>query len=314
MFASTGPVSSPASPQDLYGVWLTVGSGCEQFVEAGVLAEHGREGREYGGKRRVLHQAAAVPTGAQSACRVCRQVPGHEVVAWERNAPTDTFRFCVVFSDETLGGVATPMGYDDHRDFWQDSQVPRVMARAEMNQVVEDFAAVAGFDLLELHCAHGYLLSSFLSPLANQRTDEYGGSLDNRLRFPLQVFEAVRAAGRPSGRCSCGSRRQTGHTTATPKQDAVGIACAFIARGADGVDVSLGQVTKDEKPAYGRTGSATRSQPKPARGSGRCRSRPVGARRPCRARTPYAPGCHCCERNRTSRSTCAGSWTVLPPL
>ena len=79
------------------------------------------------------------------------------------------------------------------------SQTPRAMTRADMDRVREDFvaatrrAAAAGFDWLELHCAHGYLLSSFISPLTNQREDDYGGSLDNRLRFPLEVFEAVRS-------------------------------------------------------------------------------------------------------------------------
>src|SRR5690606_8525237 len=80
------------------------------------------------------------------------------------------------------------------------SQVPQAMTRQQMDTVREQFAAAArraaqaGFDWLELHCAHGYLLSSFISPLTNQREDEYGGSLDNRLRYPLEVFHAVREA------------------------------------------------------------------------------------------------------------------------
>src|SRR3546814_657650 len=80
------------------------------------------------------------------------------------------------------------------------SQVPQAMTRGQMDAVCDQFAAAArraaqaGFDWLELHCAHGYLLSSFISPLTNQRDDEYGGSLDNRLRYPLEVFHAVRAA------------------------------------------------------------------------------------------------------------------------
>src|SRR5690606_25810365 len=77
-------------------------------------------------------------------------------------------------------------------------QVPQTMSQAQMNEVCEQFAqaarraAQAGFDWLELHCAHGYLLSSFISPLTNQRSDEYGGPLENRLRYPLRVFKAVR--------------------------------------------------------------------------------------------------------------------------
>ncbi|MBR7830339.1 bifunctional salicylyl-CoA 5-hydroxylase/oxidoreductase, partial [Actinospica sp. MGRD01-02] len=139
------------------------------------------------------------------------------------------------------------------------SATPRALDRAGMDQVVADFAAAArrgaqaGFDLLELHCAHGYLLSSFLSPLTNQRTDEYGGSLGNRLRFPLEVFDAVRAAWpaeRPvTVRISATDWLPDGNT----EHDAVEIARAFIAHGADGIDVSSGQVDKDERPAYGRS-------------------------------------------------------------
>ncbi|HEX8868883.1 MAG TPA: FAD-dependent monooxygenase, partial [Lentzea sp.] len=92
---------------------------------------------------------------------------------------------------ETVGPSPLPYG--------SGSPVPREIDRAEMNRITAEFVAAAqrgataGFDLLELHCAHGYLLSSFLSPISNQRTDEYGGSLENRLRYPLEVFDAVRA-------------------------------------------------------------------------------------------------------------------------
>ncbi|MFI5706383.1 bifunctional salicylyl-CoA 5-hydroxylase/oxidoreductase [Kribbella sp. NPDC051620] len=140
-----------------------------------------------------------------------------------------------------------------------DSRVPREITRPEMEQVIDDFVTAArrgaevGFDLLELHCAHGYLLSSFLSPVANHRTDEYGGSLENRLRFPLEVFDAVRAvwpAERPMlVRLSATDWTPDGNT----EHDAVEIARAFVAHGANGIDVSSGQVTKAEKPAYGRS-------------------------------------------------------------
>ncbi|MGI8666906.1 MAG: bifunctional salicylyl-CoA 5-hydroxylase/oxidoreductase, partial [Jatrophihabitans sp.] len=110
-----------------------------------------------------------------------------------------------------------------------------------------------GFDLLELHCAHGYLLSSFISPLTNRRTDRYGGSLDNRLRYPLEVFAAVRArwpAGKPmSVRISATDWHRDGITAA----DAVRMARAFGEVGADVVDVSTGQVTPDERPEFGRS-------------------------------------------------------------
>jgi anthraniloyl-CoA monooxygenase len=139
------------------------------------------------------------------------------------------------------------------------SAMPREMTRADMDRAVADFVAAArrgaeaGFDLLELHCAHGYLLSSFLSPIANRRADEYGGSLENRLRFPLEVFDAVRAvwpAERPmSVRVSATDWLPDGNT----EHDAVEIARAFIAHGADAIDVSSGQVAKDERPAFGRS-------------------------------------------------------------
>ena len=128
-----------------------------------------------------------------------------------------------------------------------------------MDEIREQFVRAAqageraGFDLLELHCAHGYLLSSFISPLTNQRTDEYGGSLQNRLRYPLEVFDAVRAvwpAPKPmSVRISATDWCDGG----VDADDAVEIARAFAAHGADAIDVSTGQVTKDERPAYGRS-------------------------------------------------------------
>ncbi|MET7516040.1 bifunctional salicylyl-CoA 5-hydroxylase/oxidoreductase [Streptomyces sp. NPDC005480] len=139
------------------------------------------------------------------------------------------------------------------------SQIPHELTRDELADVREQFtsaavrAADAGFDLLELHCAHGYLLSGFLSPLSNHRSDAYGGSLTNRLRFPLEVFDAVREVwpgDRPmTVRISATDWAEGG----TDAADAVEIARAFAAHGADAIDVSTGQVVADEKPAYGRS-------------------------------------------------------------
>jgi anthraniloyl-CoA monooxygenase len=152
---------------------------------------------------------------------------------------------------ETIGPSPLPYG--------SGSPVPREADRDDLDRITAEFAAAArrgaeaGFDLLELHCAHGYLLSSFLSPIANRRTDSYGGSLPNRLRFPLEVFDAVRAiwpAERPMiVRISATDWAEGGNT----EHDAVEIARAFIAHGADAIDVSSGQVTADERPAYGRS-------------------------------------------------------------
>ncbi|MFJ6656855.1 bifunctional salicylyl-CoA 5-hydroxylase/oxidoreductase [Streptomyces sp. NPDC091377] len=114
-------------------------------------------------------------------------------------------------------------------------------------------AARAGFDLLELHCAHGYLLSGFLSPLTNLRTDAYGGPLAHRLRYPLEVFDAVRAVWpeeRPLTVRISATDWAEGGTTA---EDAVTLARAFAAHGAAAVDVSTGQVVADEHPAFGRS-------------------------------------------------------------
>ena len=114
-------------------------------------------------------------------------------------------------------------------------------------------AAAAGFDLLELHCAHGYLLSAFLSPVTNRRTDEYGGDVSNRLRFPLEVFAAVREAwpaDRPmTVRISATDWVEGGVTL----EDTLEVARAFEAAGAAAIDVSTGQVTPDERPAFGRS-------------------------------------------------------------
>jgi anthraniloyl-CoA monooxygenase len=138
------------------------------------------------------------------------------------------------------------------------SAMAREITRAEMTRVRDEFAAsthraiAAGFDWVELHCAHGYLLSSFISPLTNQRTDEYGGSLANRLRYPLEVFTLMRSIWPQhlpmSVRISAHDWVEGGITPA----DAVEIARAFRAAGADLIDCSSGQVSKQERPTYGR--------------------------------------------------------------
>jgi anthraniloyl-CoA monooxygenase len=137
------------------------------------------------------------------------------------------------------------------------NQTPRELSTEELSAIKAQFVASAeagaraGFDLLELHCAHGYLLSSFLSPLTNQRTDEYGGSLENRLRYPLEVFDAVRAiwSGPLTVRISATDWCEGG----IDASESVEIARAFAEHGADGIDVSTGQVVSTEKPAYGRS-------------------------------------------------------------
>jgi anthraniloyl-CoA monooxygenase len=171
---------------------------------------------------------------------------GSTKLMWEgMDEPLDTDNW------EVVGPSALPYGPGCH--------VPREATPEDLSSVVRDFvdsaerAVAAGFDLIEVHAAHGYLLSSFLSPISNQRTDDYGGSMDNRLRFPLEVFDAVRgvvpAAIPVTVRISATDWAPEGNTD----DDAVQIAAAFIEHGAAAIDVSSGQVTQDEKPSFGRS-------------------------------------------------------------
>ena len=138
------------------------------------------------------------------------------------------------------------------------NQVPREMTRADMEQVRDDFmratqmADEAGFDLVEMHGAHGYLLAGFISPLTNVRTDDYGGSLENRMRFPLEVFDAMRAVwpgGKPMAvRISATDWAQGGVTA----EESVEIAKMFKDHGCDIIDVSTGQTVSFEEPVFGR--------------------------------------------------------------
>lgn len=171
---------------------------------------------------------------------------GATKLAWEgidKPVETDSWPLISASPEQYLAGV---------------SQTSREMTREDMDRVKQDFinstkaAEIAGFDWLELHAAHGYLLSSFISPITNRRSDEYGGSLENRMKYPLEIFAAVREvwpAGKPiSVRISAHDWTEGGITP----QDAVEIAKAFKVAGADLIDCSSGQVTKREKPVFGR--------------------------------------------------------------
>lgn len=140
-----------------------------------------------------------------------------------------------------------------------EGQAPKAMDRADMDLVISQFvqaatsAQRAGFDMIEIHAAHGYLLASFISPVTNRRQDEYGGSLDNRMRFPLEVFAAIRAVW-PENKpitVRISAHDWMGGDGVTPDQ-AVRIAALFQQAGADAINVSSGQTTKEEQPVYGR--------------------------------------------------------------
>ncbi len=160
-------------------------------------------------------------------------------------------------SDEPLPAGGWPLLAPSPLPYLPHSQVPKEMDEADLALVRDQYLAAtrdaieAGFDLLELHMAHGYLLSSFLTPLANRRTDSYGGSLANRARYPLEVFDAVRAqwSGPLSVRISATDWVPGGFDG----DDAVEFARLLVEHGVDLVDVSTGQTSPDARPAYGRS-------------------------------------------------------------
>jgi anthraniloyl-CoA monooxygenase len=201
---------------------------------------------------------------------------GHEA-AWKRivdfvHAQSET-RFCLQLGhagrkgatrlmwegiDEPLAEGGWPILAPSPLPYFPYSAVPREMTRDDMEKVIADYVAAtaradrAGFDMVEMHAAHGYLLASFISPLTNRRRDEYGGSLENRMRFPLEVFRAMRAAwpdDKPmSVRISATDWADGGITG----DDAVEIARAFADTGCDLIDVSSGQTIPEAQPVFGR--------------------------------------------------------------
>jgi anthraniloyl-CoA monooxygenase len=140
----------------------------------------------------------------------------------------------------------------------ENNATPREMTRSDMDRVKADFVRAtfmgedAGFDMLELHCGHGYLLSSFLTPISNRRADEYGGSIENRLRFPLEVFETMREAWPKHKPMSVRISATDWCEDGLSAEDSIAIAEAFAEAGADLIDVSAGQTTPLARPVYGR--------------------------------------------------------------
>jgi anthraniloyl-CoA monooxygenase len=187
---------------------------------------------------------------AWSPARICLQL-GH-------SGPKGSTRLMWEGNEEPLDSGNWPVIAPSPVAFRTGMHVPREMTRADMDAVRDQFVAAtiagieAGFDMLELHCAHGYLLSSFITPVSNRRTDRYGGSTENRMRFPLEVFEAMRAAWP-------GDRPMSVRVSATDWVDdgiggdeAVHIARTFHRAGADIIHVSAGQTCAHARPVYGR--------------------------------------------------------------
>jgi anthraniloyl-CoA monooxygenase len=188
---------------------------------------------------------------SNSKAKICLQLghsgaKGSTRVGWEEdNAPLPDGNWPVMAASDVAWSPV--------------NQVPTPMSRADMDAVRDQFVAAVrmglecGFDMIELHAAHGYLLSGFLTPLQNRRTDGYGGSLENRLRYPLEVFAAMRAAW-PSDRpmsVRISATDWAGEQGITP-DDSVKIAEAFAREGADLIDVSAGQTWTGAQPVYGR--------------------------------------------------------------
>lgn len=196
--------------------WRRVVEFVHQWTDAKICLQLGHSGRK--GSTRLPWEGTDLPLSTAN---------------WERLGP----------SSVTYGPTLPP---------------PKEMSREDMQRVKEDFirstqmAEAAGFDMIELHCAHGYLLSSFLTPVSNRRTDEYGGSTENRMRFPLDIFSAMREAWADDKPISVRVSATDWVEDGLAADESVAIAKAFVDAGADVIHVSTGQTVSDAKPVYGR--------------------------------------------------------------
>lgn len=187
---------------------------------------------------------------AYSSAKICLQL-GH-------SGPKGSTKLMWEGMDQPLDEANWPVVGPSAVAYAPVNQIPHELSRSEMDAIRDAFVRAAemglaaNFDMLELHCAHGYLLSSFITPLMNRRSDEYGGSLENRLRYPLEVFRAVRQVWPEDRPMSVRISATDWVDGGISGDDAVEIARAFKAAGADLIDVSTGQTSPDAKPVYGR--------------------------------------------------------------
>jgi anthraniloyl-CoA monooxygenase len=233
---------------------LALGGAALLFTEMVCVSERGRISPGCTGMYDVAHAPAWKRivdfVHGNSPARVCLQLghsgrKGSTRLMWEgMDEPLDTGNW------RLIAPSAIPWS--------KRNAVPSTMTRSEMDVVLREFVratemgAGAGFDMLELHCAHGYLLSSFLTPLSNQRTDEFGGTLDNRLRYPVEVFRAMRAAWPANLPMSVRISATDWLEGGVDADEAVAMARAFGVAGADIIHVSTGQTSPHAKPVYGR--------------------------------------------------------------
>jgi anthraniloyl-CoA monooxygenase len=255
---ATYSAGDDATPNDFhlvhYGARAQGGAGLV-FTEMTCVSANGRITPGCPGMYTPAHVAAwrriTDFVHARSKARICLQLghsgaKGSTRLGWEgMDQPLEAGNWPLIAAADTAWSAGNAQ--------------PRAMTRDDMDQVRDQFVAAtrmavdAGFDMVELHAAHGYLLSSFITPLQNRRTDDYGGSLENRLRYPLEIFAAMRAvwpAERPmSVRISATDWMADAGVT---PDDAVTIARAFADAGADLIDVSAGQTWAEARPVYGR--------------------------------------------------------------
>ncbi len=233
--------------------------------------------RAQGGAGLIVTEMVGVSSDARITPGCAGLYSDEHVEAWKRIVDfvhsTDAAKICLQLGHSGPKGATKLLweGMDEplEEGVWEvmapspipwtpENQVPREMTRADMDLVRDEFkhaavrAEICGFDMIEMHFAHGYLMSSFLTPLKNRRSDEYGGSLENRLRFPLEVFSAVREVWPQHKPMSVRISATDWVEGGLVGDDAVQIARAFADAGVDIMDVSAGQTSEDANPVYGR--------------------------------------------------------------